>query len=97
MTSIEDAYMLDVPEATALAVWRFLENGSPPVRVKTGQSYTDQVMLQLNEIMGGQGVEKILVNGEVLAQYIKGFEVTVVYDERSGGYWTMRPEDWRAI
>lgn len=98
MQSIEEAYDLDVPEPVALDVWDFLENGRPPLHeFRYDGSYTDRVMLALNEIMHGQGVGKIEIGGDVLAQYVKGPEVTVVYDERAGEYWVMRPEKWSEI
>lgn len=84
------------------SVWDFLENGRPAVHTfKHEGSYTDQVMLALNDIMGGNGVGRYEVGGEVLAKYVilpdAEFRKTVVYDERSGGYWVMRAADWSPV
>lgn len=97
MYDIEDAYALDVAEPVALAVYNYLENGRIPAGVqrRTEGPYIDRVLLTLNDIMGGEGIGEISVNGEVLARYVKKPGVTVVYDERSGGYWSMQPQDWR--
>lgn len=94
----EDVYNLDVPESVQRAVWDFLENGRPALHTfKHEGSYTDRVMLALNEILGGQGVGQIEVDGEVMAQYVKGFEPTVLYDEGTGDYWVMRADAWQPV